>query len=159
MTPTKGTWSALCCTSKAATQVANIALENQYSDFLVVIKDLEEQYSNPSKPPTEPFEPPFVGQDVETCWETLAAMIVQTRSDLDSESFAILDDRSAEDESALLVLVIEGDAAKEGFEIDKVRVDLRLVSFILQSWNAKGDNIPELEAEAARSPDGVVRRV
>lgn len=84
-------------------------------------------------------------------------MAEQTESDLDTEMFALLDDRSAEDSSATLVLVMQDEENAGEVTIETVRVDLSLVSSILATWMAKGDNMDELQAQADSSPDGVVR--
>ena len=84
-------------------------------------------------------------------------MIASTASELNTEMFAILDARLLEDESTLLVLVLESEEDGEP-EIESVRVDLRLVPSVLATWSAKGDNMPELEAQAERSRHGVVKR-
>lgn len=121
---------------------------------MVVIKDLNEQYTELSHPPTKDFEPPFDNEDPETCWETLYEMVERTKSDLDTEHFAIIDERSLKDASALLVVNRQDD---KSMEIKTVRVDLKLVSLILSSWSAKGSNVSELTAKAAKSSDGVCR--
>lgn len=132
-------------------------LQNQKSPFMVVLENLREKYTEPSKPPTESFDPPFQGQDVRTCSQTLHRMAEQTESDLDTEMFALLDDRSAEDSSATLALVMQDEENAGEVTIETVRVDLSLVSSILATWMAKGDNMDELQAQADSSPDGVVR--
>lgn len=123
---------------------------------MIVIKDLDHQYTEPSQPPTQDFDVPFANQAAKACWQTLYAMVERTRSDLDTESFAIMDERSIQDESALLVLALQCEDG-EDVQVETVRVDLRLVSLILTKWMAKGDNMPELKAGAAESSDGVYR--
>lgn len=108
-----GIWFAICCTSKASTSV--------------VISHLKEEYTDPSEPPTEQFDPPFKDQDVKTCWQTPSTMIDETESNLDATMFAVLDDMSVEDESALLVLVLQDDEDGDA-EIETVRVGFDRVS-------------------------------
>ena len=57
-------------------------------------------------------------------------MIGNTKSDLDSEKFAILDVRSRNDESVLLVLILQGFGEPE-IEVETMSVAERLVSDIL----------------------------
>ncbi|KJX93262.1 hypothetical protein TI39_contig4347g00001 [Zymoseptoria brevis] len=150
----KGRYFAVCCTSKNTADAANKILRAQDSryQFMVVIRDLNETYTKISSPLVSSFDPPFEGQSVKECWQTLSAMTTRTKSDLDTEMFAILDERSSQDDSALLVLSLEGEP-----EIETVRVDLRNVSSILATWNSKGDNMTELWAEAEQAEDGVCR--
>lgn len=121
---------------------------------MIVIKDLDHECTEPSQPPTQDFESPFADQAAETCWQTLYAMVERTKSDFDTESFAVVDERSVKDASALLVLAFQKD---NGVEVETVRVGLELVPSILGSWMAKGENMEELVAEAAKSSDGVYR--
>lgn len=124
----------------------------------MVVNDLDQTYIEPTDPPVEPFDTSFAGQEhARTCWEMLSEMIERTASDLDSEMFAVLDDRSVRDESALLVLVLQRDDDDAGAVVESVRVDLKLVSTLLLSWMAKGGNISEIQDEASQAADGVAR--
>ncbi|SMR47999.1 unnamed protein product [Zymoseptoria tritici ST99CH_3D1] len=154
----KGRYFAVCCTSKNTADAATKILQAQDTrfQFIVVIRDLDETYTEISSPPVSDFDPPFAGQTAKECWQTLSAMTSRTKSDLDAELFVILDERSSQDDSALIVLVLQDDG-KSDPKIETVRVDLKLVSDILPTWAVKGDDMPDLQAEAERTDDGVCR--
>jgi len=76
---------------------------------IVVITDLSKTYTKVSKIPMEATTSPapFEGQKAEECFELLQAFVKDTRSDVNLEIFAILDERSREDDTVLIVQASE----------------------------------------------------
>jgi len=76
---------------------------------IVVISDLSKTYTEVSKNPMEATTSPapFQGKSAEECFVFLQALVKDTGSDVNVESFAILDERSREDDTVLIVKASE----------------------------------------------------
>jgi len=76
---------------------------------IAVITDLSKTYTEISKIPMEATTSPalFRGKGAEECFEQLQAFVENTRSDVNVDIFAILDARSREDDTVLIVRASE----------------------------------------------------
>ncbi|KAK0658547.1 hypothetical protein DIS24_g4660 [Lasiodiplodia hormozganensis] len=99
--------------------------------------------SSPSRPPLEPFASPFLGQPVEA--------IAQRLSSADASFFAVLDERSAADETAL---VVASRGAGGGGGVQAVRVTFDEVQRLLTALDVASLGIEEVRS-IAESNGGV----
>jgi hypothetical protein len=137
-------------------QIVNELLKAAYSAkhielALVVIDSLDETYVDPTLPPTGSLSPPFKGKDAKECCKLFREMTQRTNSDINYE-YLVMDKRSTEDSTALLVVSIE-----KGNEIQSVRAVFEVVNLILLSMIAGIGSISENRKIIDAQPDGVFR--
>ncbi|KAF4537011.1 uncharacterized protein LTHEOB_11720 [Lasiodiplodia theobromae] len=92
--------------------------------------------SSPSQPPLEPFASAFLGQPVEA--------VAQRLSSTDASFFAVLDERSAADETALVVVASRGT----GGGVQDVRVTFDEVQRLLTALDVGSLGIEEVRSIA-----------
>jgi len=111
---------------------------------IVIITDLSKTYTETSKPPMNGTRSPapFQGRSAEGCFELLQEFAKDTGSEIDVEIFAILDERSQEDDTACIV-----KASKKTGEIKTVRGALRQTDMSLVNLWIGNLNIEECSYE------------
>lgn len=109
---------------------------------IVVITDLGKKYTGTSKLPMEPTSSPapFEGKNARECSELLQALVKDTGSEINVENFAILDERSKQDDTALLV-----QAFKKSGETKTVRGALKHTDMSLGNLWVGNMNIEEFD--------------
>lgn len=93
--------------------------ENLNLDLMIVVVDnLEKTYTEISELPMAASHSPapFEGKDARECFEVLKKMKADTKSEINVENFAVLDERSVEDDTVLIV-----QASGKTGEIETVR--------------------------------------
>jgi hypothetical protein len=123
-------------------------------DQFVFVDSITEAYTKRhsfgNNTPTPPISP-FKGKNAEQCWYLLKRLCAETGSQIDQDNFAILDERSLLDDTALVVQAEEGEGA------DSVRVEFKLVlTRVLQYF--VGDLCVGEDIEAAEETDDDVVR-
>ena len=172
----RGRFFAICCVDDSATkvsiisstsatdwqiltkkQVVNELLTAAYAaedggPALVVIDSSDRKYVEPTHPPVDLFSSPFNGKDASQCCRLVRETTQQNQSDLNYEYLVILDKRSSEDSTALVVVSFD-----EEKKIQSVRAVYEVVNVILLSMSAGVGAMSEYQEIAAREPDGVFR--
>ncbi|KAG9564682.1 hypothetical protein KCU71_g5888, partial [Aureobasidium melanogenum] len=107
--------------------------------MIVVIDNLEKTYTEISELPMAASHSPapFKGKNANECFEMLQKMKVDTGSEINVENFAVLDERSVEDDTVLLV-----QAFDETGEIRTMRgalkeTDMALVNLWVGNMNVE----------------------
>jgi hypothetical protein len=123
-------------------------------DQVVFVNSLTEPYlerhsvgNNTATPLTSPFK----GKTVDECWALLKQLRAETGAQIDPNIFAILDERSLRDNSALVVEADEDEGA------ESVRVELKLVIPRLFQYFVGDVGVDQDIGEAEDTEDGVVR--
>lgn len=125
---------------------------------LVIISGLERsRFEEPSLPPTKAVNTPFKGSSAKDVAAALCALSQQKTSDLDSSYFAILDERSATDKTALLVQIVNAESSSYGFDIDSVRASCETVNYTLNSLNVGVTSMGEQQALASANQSNILR--
>lgn len=111
---------------------------------IVIITDLSKTYTETSKSPMigTCSPAPFQGRSAEGCFELLQEFARDTGSEIDVEIFAILDERSREDDTVCIV-----KASKRTGEIKTVRGALRQTDMSLVNLWVGNLNIEECSYE------------
>lgn len=125
--------------------------------FLVFVDDLTRIYNKPSDLGYnhDATEAPFAGKTPHECSLMLKALSEgMNPSDLDSESFAILDERSLTD--GTLVLVGEAEE-QDGGEQATVRIVFDMVESQILLWASGKTTVEEDRVRAESTVDGVLR--
>lgn len=114
---------------------------------IVIITSLEKINTETSKSPMEPTTSPapFQGKSPKECFDLLQALAKDTGSELNVENFAILDERSKEDDTVLLV-----QAFKNSGRIKTVSGALRGTDMALENLWVGNMNIEEFEVSIGR---------
>lgn len=133
---------------------ASLGFQLGESDDVVFVDSIDEDYTerhsvgnNTSTPPTSPF----TGKNVDECWALLKRLRAETDTQIAQGVFAILDERSLSDDSALIVEADEDEGASS------VRITFELVAARLGQYFIGDAGIDEDIEEAAETEDGVVR--
>ncbi|KAF3767840.1 hypothetical protein M406DRAFT_328895 [Cryphonectria parasitica EP155] len=110
----------------------------------------------PRTPPTEPFTSPYAGMAPQDLIQIFTAQLSgAATTHYNKTYFAILDERTLQDESALLVALKKDDGAN-GFET--VRVTFEQVQKLLIAWDVACGSVEEVQAIAQTQPGGVYGR-
>ncbi|KAH0334627.1 hypothetical protein KCU81_g9359, partial [Aureobasidium melanogenum] len=111
---------------------------------IVVITSLDKRYTEASTIPMEPTSSaaPFQGKNPKECFEILQKLVKDTRSEINVENFAILDERSKEDDTVWLV-----QAFKNSPRIKIVCGALKDTDMALENLWVGNMNIEELSYE------------
>lgn len=121
--------------------------------MVIVVDDLSKTYTEASKLPMQPSVSPFRQKTAEECFLMLQEFVENTGSAItDTETFAILDERSMKDKS---VLVVRGDVRTGKFRT--VRTAMEKVDMTLAALVVGSIGIEELQQSAAKEEDGVCR--
>jgi hypothetical protein len=125
---------------------------------LVFVEDLAERYEHASEPGNNTTASPdtFKGKTEMQCWELLKDHREATGSHITINEFVILDERSLEDGTVLLV---EGPVDYRKREMTKsVRAEFSLAQLHAMSWASIDGNVTEdLASVQSHATDGVLR--
>ncbi|KAK6432888.1 hypothetical protein LTR95_010939 [Oleoguttula sp. CCFEE 5521] len=152
---------------------ANMDHDSDLSIYLVLVDSLTERYEHASSPGggMSNTSSPFQNQDPHACASLLRLSRQQPGSDLNFEHFIILDSRSFEDDTVLIVEAIRadedddaGDAAAGGqsdpqaLRVLTLRAEMALVNARFLYYTVEGTMREDIEGlEEAASGDGVLR--
>lgn len=128
-------------------------LENE--GFFLFIDSVADRYDGPSKKPAEQgssADSPFIGKGSRECHTLLMELQSNSHLDIDTRFFAILEERSSEDESVLLV-----DNSNEDF--GTVRVAFELAMELLMCYVSGHRSVQEDNEAAQREDDNVLRHL
>nr|OQO21670.1 hypothetical protein B0A51_10544 [Rachicladosporium sp. CCFEE 5018] len=146
---------------------ANMDYSSHMESFLVFVESLTEKYEDPSSPgeTVATTSSPFQDQDPHACASLLRRSRQETGSDLNFEYFIILDSRSLEDDTVLMVEAIRadedddaGDAAAgsdsdpQALRVLTLRAEMSLVNARFLYYTVEGtmrEDIEELEQEGS----------
>lgn len=140
--------------------LANIDFADQLDHFFVFVDDSSTVYTEKSdvgeNTPSQ-SKSSFKTKSADECWLLLRAMR-EAGSDIDYESFVIIDDRALQDDTVLVVckeLLTEDEAAQATNA--EVRMSSEIASFRLGCYlGAEGDICEDL-VKSQRHADGVLR--
>jgi len=140
--------------------LANTDSRAQLDHFFVFVDNSSTIYATKSdvgeNSPSQP-DSSFKGKSADECWLLLRAMR-EAGSDIDYESFVIIDDRTIQDDTVLVVmkeLLTDNEAAQATNA--EVRMSSELASFQLGCWVAGEGDICEDIVKSQRHADGVLR--
>lgn len=130
---------------------------NEPEDFYFVFVDsLTQRYSSPSSAPVQKSSSatsPFLGKSVHECYELLQKLFEDTGSDIDYDCFAVMDERSIDDDTLLLA---QGPA-EEGGPAEAVRVRFGDANHVALNFLAGKVDVADFRERAEREPDGVLK--
>jgi hypothetical protein len=148
------------CQSKDRFPLANIEHENQLDHHFVFVDNSSTVYTTKNdvgeNTPSQPNSS-FKNKSANECWLLLRTMR-EAGSDIDYESFVIIDDRTLQDDTVLVVvkeLLTEDEAAQAANA--EVRMSFELASFRLGCYLAGESDIGEDVVKSQRHTDGVLR--
>ncbi|KAG9693198.1 hypothetical protein KCU95_g6601, partial [Aureobasidium melanogenum] len=153
---------AICCAVKLSAELKDRILQlnadylNDIETHLVFIDDLSRVYTDPNEVEESEDSPmaPFAGQSPYDCYKLLRRLCEDNGSDIDCDSFAIIDERSLTDDTMLLVTEPE---ESDGGESMSVRIAFEMLQSQLFLRMAGSTTVEEDRERAARSDDGVRR--
>lgn len=153
----------VCCAADISAEVKDrflrLAQDRSGNEhFLVFVDSLEVKYTEPSEhgySTPGAASSPFKGQTTDAC-AMLLQQLRRNGSDIDFEIFAIMDDRSLEDDTVLLV---EAPALEDGSEEFKgeVRAAFEMADVQLRLYSIGDCDVLEDQEKAQDSADGVLR--
>jgi hypothetical protein len=148
------------CQFKDRFLLANIEYEDQLDHHFVFVDNSSIVYATKDdvgeNTPSQPNSS-FKDKSADECWLLLRAMH-EAGSDIDYESFVVIDDRTLEDDTVLVVvkeLLTEDEAAQAANA--EVRMSSELASFRLGSYLAGESDIGEDFVKSQRHADGVLQ--
>lgn len=138
-------------------QVMNRFIEDNDVDEdnwnFVFVDSIDEYYDEPSLVPVQgPSNPdsPFIGKSPQECHQLLAKLCADTESELLIHQFMIMDERSIQDDTVLLVSVDENS------DTSSVRATFETSASALVCY-LTGHSSPNTDAYHAVETDGVYR--
>ena len=153
----------VCCSANITSKVMDhfIAVNQDYYDqafcHLVFVDSVTKTYNDKleigmSRPSSTTS--PFKGKTPQDCYQLLRQLCTETESDIDYTSFVIMDDRSIEDDTVLLV-----SAPREDWqgEILSVRAAFEVAYHRFLGYDMGYMSIEEDQALAEEAHDGVLR--
>ncbi|KAG9693758.1 hypothetical protein KCU95_g6221, partial [Aureobasidium melanogenum] len=148
----------IVCAAALTEEVMNRFIEDNDMDEdewnFVFVDSIDECYDEPSFAPVEgPSNPnsPFIGKSPEECHKLLLKLCEDTESELLHRYFAIMDERSMQDDTVLLVRAGDGDEV----ELSSVRATFEASPSSLVCY-LTGHSSPNTDAYSAGT-DGVYR--
>ena len=138
--------------------LANIDYADQLDHFFVFVDDSSMIYAEKNdvgeNTPSQPHSS-FTNKSADECWLLLRAMR-EAGSNIDYESFVIIDDRTLQDDTVLVVVKTLLTEDEEGTNAE-VRMSSEIASFRLGCYlGAEGDICEDL-VKSQRHADGVLR--
>lgn len=128
-------------------------IENDF--YMVFIDNLDEDYDEPSeRPVTEASssDSPFKGKTTQECYRLLM-QLREDEADIDYGLFVIMDERSTQDDTVLIV----GEPPDDESEPRSLRATFEVVQTALHCYRAGTSSVEENQDEAEAEEDGVYR--
>ncbi|KAJ5556270.1 hypothetical protein N7494_000185 [Penicillium frequentans] len=131
--------------------------EDQWN--LVFVDSIDEYYDEASEVPVEDEsnpDSPFIGEMPQECHQLLSKLVEETESEIMTEYFAIMDERSTKDNTVLLVCA-ERDDEEEIVAWPIVRATFEAAAVSLKCYHSGHSSIDEDLERAEREHDNVYR--
>ncbi|KAJ5539589.1 hypothetical protein N7513_007921 [Penicillium frequentans] len=126
----------------------------------VFVDTLDDYYSEASEAPMEiDSNPnsPFFHQTPQECYELLLKLRDDTESEIITHYFAIMDERSTQDDTVLLVCASVDLDAENELSIQTIRASFQASVFALMLYETGHSSVGEDEERAERASDSVYR--
>lgn len=125
---------------------------------LVYVDCLDNYYDEASEIPVDDCDPdsPFIGKTPEECYRLLVKLCEDTESVIQTYQFAIMDERSAQDDTVLLVCY-RCDANGENETLDTIRATFQASATALKLYMTGHSSVAEDADHAAQESDNVYR--
>jgi hypothetical protein len=130
--------------------------------MLVFVDCLDNYYDEPSMIPTDADsdpDSPFLNKSPEECFKLLHKLREDTESEILTNIFAIMDERSAQNDTVLLVYASGENAISktEGWEMKTLRATFQASGQALVLYMSGHSSVDEDRELAEREEDGVFR--
>ncbi|KAJ6111422.1 hypothetical protein N7523_007483 [Penicillium sp. IBT 18751x] len=126
---------------------------------LVFVDSIDDYYNEASEVPVEDEsspDSPFIGKTPQECHQLLSKLVEDTESEIMTEYFAIMDDRSTKDDTVLLVCA-ERDDEEEVVAWPTVRATFEVTAVSLKCYHSGHSSVGEDLERAEREHDNVYR--
>ena len=131
--------------------------EDQWN--LVFVDSIEDYYDEASEAPVEDEsspDSPFIGKTPQECHQLLSKLVEDTESEIMTEYFAIMDERSTKDDTVLLVCAERNDE-EEVVAWPTVRATFEVTAVSLKCYHSRHSSVGEDLERAEREHDNVYR--
>lgn len=131
--------------------------ENQWN--LVFVDSIDDYYDEASEAPVvdkSSLNSPFIGKTPQECHQLLSKLVEDTESEIMTEYFAIMDERSTKDDTVLLVCA-ERDDEGEVVAWSTVRASFEVTAVALKCYHSGHSSVGEDLERAEREHDNVYR--
>lgn len=128
---------------------------------LVFVDSIDDYYDEASEALIEDDsspDSPFIGQTPQECHQLLLKLLEDTGSEIMTDYFAIMDDRSTQDDTVLLVCA-ERDLENEVLAWPTVRATFQASAVALKCYHSGHSSVGEDVERAQREHDNVYRGV
>ena len=126
---------------------------------LVFVDSIDDYYNEASEAPIEDESSPnspFIGKTPQECHQLLLKLLEDTESEIMTDYFAIMDKRSTQNDTVLLVCA-ERDLENEVLEWPTVRATFQASAVSLMCYHSGHSSVEEDLERAQREPDKVFR--
>lgn len=126
---------------------------------LVFVDSIDDYYNEASEAPVEKESSPncpFIGKTPRECYQLLSKLVEDTRSEILTEYFAIMDERSTKDDTVLLVCAERNDE-DEVVAWPTVRAIFEVTAVSLKCYHSGHSSVGEDLELAEREHDNVYR--
>ncbi|KAJ5273145.1 hypothetical protein N7478_008270 [Penicillium angulare] len=126
---------------------------------LIFVDSIDDYYDEASEAPVEDessLNSPFAGKTPQECHQLLSKLVKDTESEIMTEYFAIMDERSTKDDTVLLVCA-ERDIEEEVVAWPTVRATFEVTAVSLKSYHSGHRSTGEDSERAEREHDNVYR--
>lgn len=126
---------------------------------LVFVDSIDDYYDEASEALIEDDsspDSPFIGQTPQECHQLLLKLLEDTGSEIMTDYFAIMDDRSTQDDTVLLVCA-ERDLENEVLAWPTVRATFQASAIALKCYHSGHSSVGEDVERAQREHDNVYR--
>lgn len=126
---------------------------------LVFVDSIDDYYNEASEAPVENEScpnSPFIGKTPQECHQLLLKLLEETESEIMTDYFAIMDKRSTQNDTVLLVCA-ERDLENEVLEWPTVRATFQASAVALMLYHSGHSSVGEDVERAQREHDNVYR--
>lgn len=128
---------------------------------LVLVDSIDDYYDEATESPVEEGgspDSPFIGKTPQECYELLEKLVEDTESEIVTPYFAIMDERSTQDDTVLLVCA-EMDLDTDVLSFPTVRATFQATADALMLYHSGHSSVAEDVERAEREHDKVYRGV
>ncbi|KAJ9297300.1 hypothetical protein DTO271G3_4593 [Paecilomyces variotii] len=151
------------CAAPLSKEVMNRFIEKNAMDEdewnLVFVDSIDDYYNEASETPIENEsspDSPFIGKTPQECHQLLVKLVEDTESEIITEHFAIMDERSTKDDTVLLVCAERNDD-DEVVAWPTVRATFEVTAISLMCYLSGHSSVEEDLERAGRECDNVYR--
>lgn len=127
--------------------------------WLVFVDRIDDYYDEASEAPIEDNSnpnSPFIGKTPQECHQLLLKLLEDTESEILANYFAIMDERSTQDDTVLLVCAVM-DPDNDAWVYPTVRATFQASAVSLMCYHSGHSSVEEDLERAQREPDNVFR--